>query len=314
MLSARNRELLALLPAALLVTAGFAAIFIQADNRLSTVSLTYGGAFLALCLAGHVVIRRALPYADPYLFPLAAALASFGIVMIYRINPTLARQQAIWLVVGLVLFAATIVAYRGGRYLALENYRYLIAIVGLGSMLLPRLPVIGGQVNGAYLAVHVGSLSFQPSELGKIAIVIFLASYLRDNRQVLVTAGRRILGVTIPPMKQFGPLLLVWGSAMAMLLVTREIGTSLMFFGAFLAILYVATGRVSFPLVGARPVRGRRLLPRHARRPHPQPRAGLGAPVQPRALQRAAAPPTSSPTASSRRPTAACSASASASR
>jgi cell division protein FtsW (lipid II flippase) len=249
-LSARNRELLALIPSALLVTAGFAAIFIQADNRLSTVSLTYGGAFLALCLAGHIVIRRALPYADPYLFPLAAALASFGIVMIYRISPTLARQQAIWLVVGLALFALVIIAYRGGRYLALENYRYLIAIVGLGSMLLPRLPVIGGQVNGAYLAVHIGSLSFQPSELGKIAIIIFLASYLRDNRQVLVTAGRRILGVTVPPMKHFGPLLLVWGSAMAILLVTREIGTSLMFFGAFLAILYVATSRVSFPLVG----------------------------------------------------------------
>jgi cell division protein FtsW (lipid II flippase) len=250
MLSARNRELLALVPAAMLVTAGFAAIFIQADNRISAVSLTYGGFFLALCLGGHIVIRRALPDADPYLFPLAAALASIGIVMLYRIDPTLARQQAQWMIVGLVLFAITIVVYRGGRYLELENYRYLIAIFGLGSMILPRLPGIGGSVNGAYLAVHVGSISFQPSELGKIALVIFLASYLRDNRQVLVTAGRRVLGITIPPMKQFGPLLLVWGSAMVLLLVTREIGTSLMFFGAFLAILYVATGRASFPLVG----------------------------------------------------------------
>jgi cell division protein FtsW (lipid II flippase) len=248
--SARNRELLALVPAAVLVTAGFAAIFIQADNRLSGVSLTYGAIFLALCLAGHIVIRLALPDADPYLFPLAAALASVGIVMIYRISPTLARQQAQWMIVGLVLFAITIIVYRGGRYLRLENYRYLIALFGLGSMILPRLPGIGGQVNGAYLAVHVGSISFQPSELGKIALVIFLASYLRDNRQILVTGGRRVLGITIPPMKQFGPLLLVWGSAMALLLVTREIGTSLMFFAAFLAILYVATGRASFPLVG----------------------------------------------------------------
>ena len=250
MLSARNRELIGLLPAALLVTAGFAAIFIQSGNTLSTVSLTYGGAFLALCLAGHMVIRRALPYADPYLFPLAAALASVGIVEIYRINPTIARDQAKWLVVGLVLFAITIVALRDGRYLRLENYRYLIAIVGVGALLLPRLPVIGGQQNGVYLAVHVGGLSFQPSEFAKIAIVVFLASYLRDNRQVLVTAGRRILWLTLPPMKQFGPLLLVWGSAMAMLLVTREIGTSLMFFGAFLALLYVATGRFSFPFLG----------------------------------------------------------------
>ena len=250
MLSARNRELIGLVPAALLVTAGFTAIFIQSDNTLSTVSLTYGGGFLALCLAGHMVIRRALPYADPYLFPLAAALASVGIVEIYRISPTLARDQAQWLVVGLVLFAITIVALRDGRYLRLENYRYLIAIVGVGALLLPRLPVIGGQQYGVYLAVHLGGLSFQPSEFAKIAIIVFLASYLRDNRQVLVTAGRRVLWLTLPPMKQFGPLLLVWGSAMAMLLVTREIGTSLMFFGAFLALLYVATGRFSFPFLG----------------------------------------------------------------
>ena len=301
-------------PPALLVTAGFAAIFIQSDNRLSAVSLTYGGVFLALCLAGHFVIRRALPNADPYLFPLAAALASVGIVMIYRISPTLARQQAMWLVVGLALFAIDDRRLPRRALPALENYRYLIAIVGIGSMLLPRLPGIGGQVNGAYLAVHVGSISFQPSELGKIAIVIFLASYLRDNRQVLVTAGRRILGVTIPPMKQFGPLLLVWGAAMAMLLVTREIGTSLMFFGAFLAVLYVATGRASFPLVGARPLRRRRVLHRDPRRPHPRPRARLGAPLQPRRSTTQPTATTSSPTASSRRPTAACSASASTSR
>jgi cell division protein FtsW (lipid II flippase) len=249
-LSARNRELLGLVPAAMLVTGGFAAIFIQDRGALSTVSLTYGGVFLALCFAGHLVIRRALPHADPYLFPLAAALASVGIVEIYRISPTLARDQAQWLVLGLVLFAITVIAFRDGRYMRLENYRYLIAIAGIGSLVLPRLPGIGGADNGIYLAVHLGGLSFQPAEFGKIAIVVFLASYLRDNRQVLVTAGRRVLGLTIPPMKQFGPLLLVWGSAMAMLLLTREIGTSLMFFGAFLALLYVATGRLSFPLVG----------------------------------------------------------------
>ena len=116
--------------------------------------------------------------------------------------------------------------------------------------MLPRLPGIGEQVNGAYLDIHVGSVSFQPAELAKIAIVIFLASYLRDNRQILVTAGRRVLGLTIPPMKQFGPMLIVWGAAMATLLLTRELGTSLMFYGAFLALLYVATGRFSFPLIG----------------------------------------------------------------
>jgi cell division protein FtsW (lipid II flippase) len=261
-LSARNRELLGLVPSALLVTGGFTAIFIQAQsnspgastnltlNHASSVSLTYGALFLALCLAAHLVIRFALPYADPYLFPLVAVLASVGIVMIYRIDPVLARQQAQWMVLGLVLFAATIIALRREGVGVLERYRYTIAAVGIGMTVLPRLPGIGQQVNGAYLAIHVGSVSFQPAELAKVAIVIFLASYLRDNRQILVTAGRRLLGLTIPPMKQFGPMLIVWGAAMATLLLTRELGTSLMFYGAFLALLYVATGRFSFPLIG----------------------------------------------------------------
>jgi cell division protein FtsW (lipid II flippase) len=261
-LSPRNRELVALVPAALLVVTGFTAIFIQQEsnqaggttsitlNHASSVSLTYGLIFLGLCVAGHLVIRFALPYADPYLFPLAAVLASVGIVMVYRINPTLARQQAQWMVLGLALFAITIVALRGPRLAVLERYRYTIALFGIAVTFLPRLPGIGGQVNGAYLNIRIGSVAFQPSELAKIAIVIFLASYLRDNRQLLVTAGRRVLMLTVPPMKQFGPMLVVWGAAMATLLVTRELGTSLMFYGAFLALLYVATGRLSFPFIG----------------------------------------------------------------
>jgi cell division protein FtsW (lipid II flippase) len=262
MLSPRNRELLGLVPSALLVTAGFTAIFIQAQrnapggttnltlNHASSASLTYGALFLGLCLAAHLVIRYALPNADPYMFPLVAVLASVGIVMVYRIEPTLARQQAVWMVLGLVLFAATILALRKRGVSVLERYRYTIALIGIGMTVLPRLPGIGEQVNGAYLDIHLGSVSFQPAELAKVAIVIFLASYLRDNRQILVTAGRRVMGLTIPPMKQFGPMLIVWGAAMATLLLTRELGTSLMFYGAFLALLYVATGRLSFPLIG----------------------------------------------------------------
>jgi cell division protein FtsW (lipid II flippase) len=261
-LSPRNRELLGLLPAGLLVTAGFTAIFIQARNTgtgattnatlkgISSVSLTYGLIFLGLCVLGHLVIRWALPDADPYLFPLAAVLASIGIVMIYRIDPTLARQQAQWMVVGLVIFAATILLLRRYGLTVLERYRYTIAVVGIVATVLPRLPGIGEEVNGAYLDIHIGSVSFQPAEFGKIAIVIFLASYLAENRQLLVTAGRRVLGVTFPPMKQFGPMVVVWGAAMGTLLLTSELGTSLMFYGAFLALLYVATGRFSFPLIG----------------------------------------------------------------
>jgi cell division protein FtsW (lipid II flippase) len=253
---------LGLVPSALLVIAGFTAIFVQSEkdtpraatnltlNHASSTSLSYGLLFLGLCLAAHLVIRFSLPDADPYLFPLVAVLSSVGIVMVYRINPVLARQQAQWMIVGLILFAACIIAMRREGVGVLERYRYTIAAVGIGMTVLPRLPGIGEQVNGAYLDIHVGSISFQPAEFAKVAIVIFLASYLRDNRQLLVTAGRRVLGLTIPPMKQFGPMLIVWGAAMATLLLTRELGTSLMFYGAFLALLYVATGRLSFPFIG----------------------------------------------------------------
>ncbi len=252
-MSARNRELLGLIPASLLVTAGFAAVFIErgslSQNELSDLSLTYGAIFLGLCLGAHVFLRIALPYADPYLFPLVAVMACFGLVMIYRIDDTLARQQAQWFVVGLLLFAATIVFLRD--YRKLEQYRYVIAAGSLALLCLPRLPVIGAQVNGAYLGIRIpGVMIFQPTEFAKLGIVIFLASYLRDTRQVLVVGARRVLGVTLPPLKHFAPLLLVWGMAMLLLIVIRDLGSSLMFFGAFLALLYVATNRFSFVFIG----------------------------------------------------------------
>jgi cell division protein FtsW (lipid II flippase) len=246
--SARNRELLALVPASLLLTAGFAAVFIERNDVVNNVSLTYGAIFLGLCLAAHVVLRFTLPYADPYLFPLFAVLACFGLVMIYRIDEKLAREQAQWFVIGLGLFAATIILLRD--YRAMERYRYTVAAVGIGMLLLPRLPGIGSQVNGAYLGVRLGPLTFQPAEFAKIAIIIFLASYLRDTRQLLVIGARRVAGVTIPPLKHFGPLLIVWGAAMVMLFVIQDLGSSLMFFGGFLAVLYVATNRFSFVAVG----------------------------------------------------------------
>ena len=247
-MSARNRELFALIPAALLVTAGFTAIFIQQDELLSNVSLTYGAIFLGLCFAAHLILRFTLPHADPYLFPLVAVLASFGIVMVYRIDEELAREQAQWFVVGLVVFAATIVWLRD--YSVLERYRYTIALAGIGLLILPRVPGIGAQVNGAYLGVKIGPISFQPAELAKIAIVIFLASYLRDTRHVLVQGGRRILGMTLPRLKDLGPLLVVWGVAMLLLVFIRDLGSSLMFFGAFLALLYVATNQLRWVAIG----------------------------------------------------------------
>ncbi len=245
---ARNWELFGLVPAALLVSAGFAAIYIQRSNQLSTVSLVYGGVFLGLCLAGHIFIRITLPHADPFIFPLVAVLACFGVVMVYRIDgATLARQQAQWFVLGLVLFAGTVLIFRD--YRKLENYRYLIMIGSVLLLLLPRVPHVGVSTGGAYLAIHLPGITFQPTEIAKVGLVIFLASYLRDHRQALAS-GRRILGYAIPPLKHLGPLLVLWGAAMLALIVIKDIGSSLMFYGALLAILYVATDRISFVIVG----------------------------------------------------------------
>lgn len=249
MTRARNRELLALIPVALLLTAGFAAVFAQDHAKLGNLSLTYGAYFFAVCLATHIYLRFRLPHADPYLFPLMALLTAIGLVMIYRIDEGLARNQANWFVFGLLLFALTIHFLRD--YEVLERYRYVIATAGILLLLAPRLPGIGEQVNGAYLGVKIGPISFQPGEFAKLAIVVFLASYLREHREVLIVGARRVLGVTLPPLKHFGPMLVVWGASMFMLVFIRDLGTSLMFFAAFLALLYVATGRFSFVVIGA---------------------------------------------------------------
>jgi cell division protein FtsW (lipid II flippase) len=247
--SARNRELLGLIPASLLLTAGFAAVFIQRQSHLSNVSLTYGAIFFALCLAGHLLIRLTLPHADPYIFPLVAVLASFGIVMVYRIDPGQARSQATYFVIGLILMAATIVIFRD--YRRLERYRYVIVCVSLLLLVAPRVPGIGEYANGAYLAIRFPGISgFQPEEFAKIGLVIFLASYLHDYRQAMVVGSRRVLGVTLPPLRHFGPVAVIWGLAMGTMLLLSDIGSSLMLYGALLAMLYVGTGRLSFVVVG----------------------------------------------------------------
>ena len=291
-MSARTRELLGLIPVSLIVTAGFAAVLLTRTEDVSDATVTYGLFFLACCVFAHLFIRARLPDADPYLFPLTALLAAFGLVVIYRIDAELAREQAQWFVIGLVFFCGTIVLLRDHH--ALERYRYTIAAVGIGLLVMPRLPGIGAQVNGAFLAVKIGPIQFQPAEFAKIAIIIFLASYLRDTGDMLVRARLRplpfarqlllfggtaaavvlvvlVLGLgpaaTVllavfaaslmaimrerPSLKHFGPLLLIWGMAMLMLLFIRDLGSSLMFFGGFLALLYVATARLSLIGVGA---------------------------------------------------------------
>src|SRR5262249_43744489 len=208
--------------------------------------LLYGGLSLAPGLPVLFVTRISLPDADPYLFPLVALLAAFGMVMLYRLDEGLARDQANWFVLGLILFSATIIFLRD--YEALERYRYLIALAGIVLLIMPRF--LGHAANDAFLAVHAGPITVQPTELAKICIVVFLASYLNEHREVLVVGARNVFGLVLPPIKHLGPLLVVWGAAMVLLVFIRDLGSSVMFFGAFLALIYVATGRLSFVIIG----------------------------------------------------------------
>src|SRR3954471_16868398 len=198
-MSARSRELLGLLPVSLLVTAGFTAVLVaRTGANINKATITYGAVFLGACLIGHIFIRARLPYADPYLYPLAALMTAFGLVEIYRIDQNLAWKQAVIFGLGLGFFCLTIMLLRDIR--VLERYRYTIAIVGILLLLAPRVPGLGKQVNVAYLSVGVGSFQFQTAEFAKIAIVIFLASYLNDVRDVLVSG--RLPRVS---MKHLGP-------------------------------------------------------------------------------------------------------------
>jgi cell division protein FtsW (lipid II flippase) len=163
-----------------------------------------------------------------------------GITEIYRLDPTDAFRQGMWVVIGVALFALTLFFLRGD-YRRLENYRYLFGVGAVALLALPALPGIGATINGARLWVKFGPLQFQPGEIAKTCLIIFLAGYLREKREVLAQ-GR---------LKDFGPLLVIWGGAMLVLVETKDLGSALLFFGIFLVMLYVATSRLLFVGIGA---------------------------------------------------------------
>src|SRR5262245_4856385 len=235
----RNRELGYLIAVGALTGLGFASVYIARQSVVSWGSLTYAGMFMGLYVVAHLVARRTVPNADPYLLPMAALLTAMGVTEIYRLNPDDAFRQALWIVIGVVLFAFTLV-YLRRDYRMLESYKYLFGIGAIVLLFLPRIPGFGTTVNGARLWVHVGDFQFQPGELAKIFLIVFLAAYLREKREVLAQAR----------LKDVGPLLLIWGAAMLVLVVTNDLGSGLLYFGIFLAMLYVATARFAYVIAG----------------------------------------------------------------
>ncbi|MGH9009865.1 MAG: FtsW/RodA/SpoVE family cell cycle protein, partial [Acidimicrobiia bacterium] len=196
-----------------------------------------------------LAVRRFAPRADGTLLGLATLLNGIGFVTIARLDPELARYQSLWTAVGVVAFIVTLRVVK--RIRDLERYRYTFALIGIASLLLSAVPGIGREINGARLWVQIGPLNFQPGEAAKVTLVIFLAAYLVEKRELLSTPTWRVGPMMLPDPKHFAPLLLAWGSSILVMVREKDLGSSLLFFAVFLAMLYMATGRASYVGIGA---------------------------------------------------------------
>jgi peptidoglycan glycosyltransferase len=202
-----------------------------------------------LMLLAHLSLRRLAPQADPVLLPLAALLNGTGYVFIAGLDKAQASAQATWTGVGVVAFIATLALFP--RAIDLERYRYLIALAGVALLLLPLVPRIGEDVNGARLWVRIGPLSFQPEEFAKLALAIFFASVLAERADLLATGTRRLGRWLVLEPRYLAPLLAAWGVSLLVLLAENDLGSSFLFFALFVGLLWVATGRAAYLALGA---------------------------------------------------------------
>lgn len=204
---------------------------------------------VVLLLTAHVVVRRLAPQADGLLLPLVALLNGLGYAMIARLDPQLADSQSAWTFLGLVGFTVTLAVVRDVRKLA--PYRYTLALIGVGLLMLPLVPGLGVEINGARIWLRAGPFSIQPGEFAKVVLAAFLAGYLVDKRELLSISTRRLGPLHLPDVKHFGPLLLAWGVALFVMIAQRDLGSSLLFFTLFVVMVYIATGRAAYVVTGA---------------------------------------------------------------
>jgi cell division protein FtsW (lipid II flippase) len=260
----RGTELTLVLFAVVLTLVAFTSVSAAYTDALPSGLLEDGIGFAALVVAAHIAVRRLAPYADPVLLPAAVALNGLGLVLIHRLDlayasrahasklpaPTAAAPlQLVWTVIGIVGFVAVLALVRDHR--RLQSLTYTAMAVGLGLLVLPALlPASHSTVNGARIWIRFGSFSFQPGEIAKLALEVFFAGYLVRKRDVLALAGRRVIGLTLPRARDLGPVLLAWLASLLILTRESDLGSSLLFFGIFVSMLYIATGRRSWVLIG----------------------------------------------------------------
>jgi len=254
----RGAELFLLILALAVGIGAYAAVGIGVEGEVPPDIIGYGLGLSVLALGAHVVVRLVAPYADPVLLPVVTALNGLGLAVIHRLdlayeaagraNHTFAQQQLIWMAVGVGLFVGTLVLLRDHRVLTRFTYTFGLAAIAL--LLLPIVPGVGKTINGAKIWIGVGPFSFQPGEVAKVLLVIAFAGYLVLHRDALALAGRRVAGIDLPRGRDLGPILAMWLVSLAILVFQKDLGSSLLFFGLFLVMLYVATERPGWLVVG----------------------------------------------------------------
>ena len=260
--TARPRRLIQALLLLLAVAVGvgaYALVGLGRFDELPANLLQVGIGALVLVAVLQIAVMWRAPYADPVILPIVVLLNLLGVSMIESVHAAneiyglrssaSADRQMLWAVIGVVLCVALLVLLRDHRWL--RRYTWISAVAGGVLLLLPLVPVIGSARNGSKICISVAGFSFQPAELAKIAFAVFFAGYLVARRDTLALAGPKVLGIHLPRWSDFGPILVAWGFAMAVLVFETDLGTSLMFFGLFVVMLYVATDRLSWLVIGA---------------------------------------------------------------
>lgn len=249
----RNTELVLLIVAVAIVLVAYANVGLAVNNSLPVDFYTLGGGYVVVTFVFHVVLRWKAAYADPVLLPIVTLLNGLGLVMIHRIDlapgsPNAAPKQLMWTAVAATAAVALIFFVPDHR--RLRRYTFIFGLAGFILLLTPLLPGIGRNINGSRVWIAVGGFSFQPSEIAKILITIFFASYLVQTRDALSLVGRRVLGLPLPRARDMGPILIAWIASLGVLVFESDLGTSLLFFGLFVGMLYVATERRSWIVIG----------------------------------------------------------------
>jgi cell division protein FtsW (lipid II flippase) len=262
-LTRRGTELVMLAFAAVIVTSAFILVEANQEQTLTRSIVYYGLAYLGLFAVAHGAVRYYAPYADPLILPCVALLNGLGLVMIHRLDlayaeraarnastySDLAPKQLVWTTIGLAMFIAVLWLVRDHRTLA--RYGYTCGMAGLFLLILPGvLPASISEVNGAKLWIIIGPVSIQPGEFAKILVMVFLAAFLVAKRDLFMVAGRRVLGLDLPRGRDMGPLLFAWGLSVGVLTIEHELGASLLVFGFTLVMLYIATERAAWLMIG----------------------------------------------------------------